>query len=141
MLGMEVQEMNFEIIRNKIDLAKILGEPQAILFLWVNWAVHAQNAQKHVEETVSRSQLASVIPIYLADVSNQEGEVWDALIEWLLLEGRPVGQLLVSGVGPLLWLRDGHVVLHVLSVNLYSAEKLAAVTESVFRDVLPAAWG
>jgi len=100
MLGMEVQEMNFEIIRNKIDLAKILGEPQAILFLWVNWAVHAQNAQKHVEETVSRSQLASVIPIYLADVSNQEGEVWDALIEWLLLEGRPVGQLLVSGVGP-----------------------------------------
>src|SRR5262245_40784929 len=71
-------------------------------------------------------------PCYIADVSDQCGEVWDALVEWLTAEGRPAGDLMLSGVGPLLWVRSGHVVLHVAAPRLCDANKLAAVSHSVF---------
>jgi len=122
-------------IRNRSELAAALAQPRAFLFLWVNWAVHAIHSRAVVAESVAAWQAEhpdQPVSCYMADVSDQCGEVWDALTEWLTAEGRSAGQLMMSGVGPLLWLRSGHVVLHVLAPLKYDAAKLAAVSRSAF---------
>jgi hypothetical protein len=122
-------------IRDKGGLDTALSQPRAFLFLWVNWAIHARHSRAVVDEAVAAWQSehpGQLVPCYIADVSDQRGEVWDALAEWLTAEGRPAGQLLLSGVGPLLWLRSGHVALHVLAPLQYGAAKLTAASQSVF---------
>ncbi len=122
-------------IRDKNEFVAALSEARAFLFLWVNWAIHARKARGVVEQTVAAWQSEhpdQPIPCYMLDVSDQSGEVWDALAEWLMAEGRPAERLMMSGVGPLLWLRSGHVVLHVLAPPEYGATKLAAASRGVF---------
>jgi hypothetical protein len=122
-------------IRDRGELAAALGQPRAFLFLWVNWAIHAHNSRVVVEEVVASWEShhpEQPVPCYVADVSDQCGEVWDALAEWLTVEGHPAGHLMVSGAGPLLWVRSGHVVLHVLAPLQHGAAKLAAASRSVF---------
>jgi hypothetical protein len=122
-------------IQNRSELAAALVQPRAFLFLWVNWAVHAMHSRALVAKAVAMWQAAhpdQYVPCYTADISKQCGELWDALVEWLTAEGRPAGQLMMSGVGPLLWVRSGHVVLHMLAPLQYDAAKLAAASHSVF---------
>jgi hypothetical protein len=124
-------------IRNKSELAVAQSEPRAFLFLWVNWAIHALNAGKVVEEVVAAWQVEhpdEPAPCYIVDVSDQSGELWDALAEWLNSEGRPAGDLMMSGVGPLLWMRSGRVVLHVLAPLQYGSAKLAAASPEAFES-------
>jgi phosphatidate phosphatase APP1 len=122
-------------IRDQSDLAKALSQPRAFLFLWVNWAIHARNSRLVVDEVIAgwqAEQSDQSVPCYIADISDQCGELWDALAEWLTTEGCPAGHLMMSGVGPLLWVRSGHVVLHVLAPLQYGGAKLAAASRSVF---------
>ena len=70
-------------------------------------------------------------PCYLADVSDQAGEVWDALADWLKREAQPVDYLMVSGAGPLIWVRDGHVVAHAFP-NSLDQKKLEAASNSIW---------
>lgn len=72
------------------------------------------------------------VPCYRVDVSDQSGELWDALAQWLTDENRPTGQLMMSGVGPLLWVQSGHVVLHMAAPLEHDAAKLAKLSNSVF---------
>lgn len=122
-------------IRTKDELAEAISQPRAFLFLWVNWASHARHAQVIVSEVVASwvwEHPNEPAPAYIVDVSDQCGEVWHALAEWLMAQGRPAGNLMMSGAGPLLWLRFGQVVLHVLAPNQHGAAKLAAVSGSVW---------
>lgn len=124
-------------IRDKSELATALALPRAFLFLWVNWAIHARNSRTVVEEVVASWQAQNPdqpAPCFIADVSDQRGDLWDALGEWLTAEGRPAGNLLMSGVGPLLWVRTGHVVLHVLAPLQHGSAKLATVSPAAFAD-------
>jgi hypothetical protein len=117
------------------DLAAAFSQPRAFLFLWVNWAIQAQQSKLLADEIIAKwhsEHPDESVPCYIADVSDQCGEVWDALAEWLTAENRPAGNLLMSGVGPLLWMQSGHVVLHVLSPINYGSTKLAAASHSVF---------
>jgi len=122
-------------IGNRGELAAALEQPRAFLFLWVNWAIHAIHSRALVAKAIAAWQAdhpGSPVPCYTVDVSDQCGDVWDALAEWLDKEGRPAGDLMMSGAGPLLWVQSGHVVLHVLAPLTYDAARLAAVTRSVF---------
>lgn len=122
-------------IRDRSELAAALRQPRAFLFLWVNWAIHARNSQVVVEQVVAIWQADhpdQPVPCYVADVSDQCGEVWDALAEWLTSEGRPAGHLMMSGAGPLIWVRSGHAVLHVLAPLDYDAAELAAASRGAF---------
>ena len=124
-------------LRSKNDLAELLAQPRAFLFLWVNWAIHARSSQKVVVEVVESWNATNPdLPAYcyIADLSDQCGEIWDALVEWLTDEGRPPGQLMMSGVGPLLWVRTGHVIAQVLNPNQFSAVKLIAATHSMWSE-------
>jgi hypothetical protein len=122
-------------IRDKSDVAAALAQPRAFLFLWVNWAVHTRNSRLVVEEVVATWQSAHPeppVPCYFVDVSDQAGEVWHALADWLKAEGRPAGNLLMGGSGPLLFVRSGHVVLHILAPLQYGTAKLVAASRSAF---------
>jgi hypothetical protein len=97
--------------------------------------MHAHKTKALVDAAIvewETNHFGSVLSCYIADVSDQSGEMWDALVEWLVAEGRPAGQLMLSGVGPLLWLQSGHVILYVAAPLEHSSSQLAAVTESVF---------
>jgi len=116
------------------ELAAALAQPRAFLFLYVNWATQARHSLLVARQVVAEWQAEhpdAPAPGYMVDVSDECGEVWDALVEWVTAEGRS-GQLLMSGVGPLLWVRDGRVVLHVPGALSYGAAKLAAASRSAF---------
>ena len=114
------------LIQNRSDVAAALAQPQAFLFLWVNWAVHAMHSRALVAKAIAAWHADcpnQPVPYYTADVSDQCGEVWDALAEWLTAEGRPAGELMMPGVGSLPWVWSGHVVLHVAAPLLYDAAR------------------
>ena len=69
------------------------------------------------------------VPCYIADVSDQEGDLWDALAAWLIKEDRPT-QMLMSGSGPVLCLQNGHVILHMLAPLQYDATTITAAIRS-----------
>ena len=123
-------------IRDRSELATALSQPRAFLFLWVNWASQARMSQSVVAQVVAswESEHPDVpVPCYTADVSDQCGEVWDALGEWLMAEDRTAaGPLMASGAGPLLWLRSGHMVHHVLTPFRYGSAELAVASRSAF---------
>jgi hypothetical protein len=96
---------------------------------------HRRYSRAVVEEVVAAwhaEHPGQLVQCYTVDVSDQCGELWDALATWLIAEGRPAGDLMMSGVGPLLWVRSGHVVLHVLAPLQYGPAKLAAASRGAF---------
>lgn len=122
-------------IRDRAELVAAMAQPCAFLFLWVNWAGHARNSRVVVDEVVASWQAEHPdrpTPCFIADVSDQCGELWDALAEWLTAEGLPAGHLMMSGIGPLLWVRSGRVVLHVLAPLHYGSAKLATASRGAF---------
>jgi hypothetical protein len=122
-------------IRDTSEFAVALDRPCAFLFLWVDWAVHARNSRRVVDDAVASwhaEHPGRPIPCYTVDVSDQSGELWDALAAWLTAEARPAVHLMMSGVGPLLWVRSGHVVLHALSPLQYGPARLAAMSRGAF---------
>lgn len=122
-------------IRDRDDLATALSQPVAILFLWVDWAIHARHSRVVVDQVITAWHSENLLEpglCYIADVSEQCGAVWDSLAEWLSAEGSPAGTLLMSGAGTLLLIRSGHVVLHVLAPHNYDAEKLSEMCRNAF---------
>lgn len=122
-------------ILNRSEFTAALAQPRAFMFLWVNWAGHAMQSRALVAKTFATWQAdhpEQPVPCYMADVSDQCSELWDALVERLTTEGRPAGELMMSGVGPLLWLKSGHVVLHVLAAFEHSAAKLVTVSRNLY---------
>jgi hypothetical protein len=123
-------------IRDRNGFSAALSQPRAFLFLWVNWAIQALSSRRVVEKAITAWQSEyphEPVPFYVVDVSDQSGEIWDALAEWLTAEGCPAGHLMMSGSGPLLWLRAGHVVFHVLAPLQFSPAELALVCGSAFK--------
>jgi hypothetical protein len=121
-------------IHSKGDLAEAATQVRAFLFLYVNWAIHAQKSMSTVEAvaaTWDSSHPSIPAPCYIVDVSEQSGEVWDALADLLKNEERPVGLLMMSGGGPLLWVHEGHIAAHVFP-NHFGREKLVAVSRSIW---------
>lgn len=105
------------------------AEPRALLFLWVNWAIHARQSRAVVTRLLEElNTTAHNVPCYMADVSGQEGELWDALLHWLTADGRPAEHLLYCGAGPLLWVQEGKVVLHITDPFTHPLLQMTAVT-------------
>lgn len=121
-------------IRSRTDFADVLLQPRAFLFFRVFWSGPALSSEKVAEKVVTKWQATQPdlpAPCYVADLSEQCGEMWDAIGAWLVSENRPAG-LMWSGAGPLLWLRSGHVVAHVVNSNYFGVAKLTAASRSIF---------
>lgn len=124
-------------IQNPADLAAALAQPRAFLFIWANWAIQARSSYSVVAQIIgswAAEHPDQPAPCYIADVSDQCGEVWDALAAWLAVEGCPAGPIMTSGVGPLLWLRSGNVVHHVLAPIQSGVARLVAASRDAFVD-------
>ena len=123
------------------DLKEARSRERAFVFLFVTWSTQAYVSERIVREVVEDWQRAfpdSPAPCYRVDVSEQQGAVWDAVAGWLTAEGRPVGPLMMGGAGPLLWVRNGSVVAHVVGALQKDAKTLIAVTRAIFdREATP----
>lgn len=123
-------------IRDRGEFVAAITQPRAFLFLWVDWAVHARQSRAVVEQVVMAwlsDYPDQPVPCYVVDVSEQRGEVWDVLCEWLTIERLEVSLFVMSGAGPLIWVQAGRVVHQVLSPLHSSAAILAAVSRRVFK--------
>lgn len=119
------------------EFADALTQPKAILFLYVDWAVQARSARTHIDKVIASwkgDDSGEAVPVYVVDVSAQCGELWDAVAHWLTEQGCPVGQLMMSGVGPAVLVRFGHVIMHVNAPLQYEATTLKAAFQSAFKD-------
>lgn len=122
-------------IRSRGELEAALTQPRALLFLWVNWAIHARWSHRVVETLVTSWQSEhpeQELPWFTADITEGAGELWDALAEWLAAQELDPDHLLLSGVGPLLWLRSGRVLHHTLDTFSHDLADLTASTRTVF---------
>jgi hypothetical protein len=115
------------------DLGAVRSLPRAVIFFWANWSIPAIQSRVVVEQTkVMEKVLPLPVPYFVADVSDQSGELWDALREWLLADDTATEQAVWSGSGMLLWLRSGKVVHQMIDPMNYAPGDVAAVSERAF---------
>ena len=117
------------------DLEEVRSLPRAFVFIYVNWAIQARHSDIAFRDFVAAWALTKPdcsIPVYRVDLSDQEGEVWKCIRNWLREEDQPYDQLTYGGSGALLWIRSGAVVASVPYVAAVERAKLMAVTKSIF---------
>ena len=52
------------------------------------------------------------------DLSEQSGDIWDAVAEWLESQDIPdAGSLMYGGGGAIIWVRSGNIVRYVINAN------------------------
>jgi hypothetical protein len=117
------------------DLEEVRSLPRAFVFIYANWAIQARHSDAAFRDFVTAwtsTEPDCSIPVYRADLSDQEGEVWTAIRKWLKEEGQPYDRLTYRGYGALLWVRSGAVVMSVPYIAAVERTKLVAVTKSIF---------
>ena len=122
-------------IATSLDLAEVRSMSRAFVFIYVNWAIearHSETAFRNLLTVLPSPEQGFSIPVYRVDLSEQEGEVWTALRQWLREDGQPYDQLTYGGYGALLWIRSGAAVASVPHVAGVEQSKLVAVTKSIF---------
>ena len=70
----------------------------------------------------------------MADLSDQSGEVWRSIREWLAAEAQAVDNLTYGGYGALLWSKLGIIILSLPYAGEHGVGKLLALTESAFQQ-------
>ena len=123
-------------IANPADLEEARSLPRAFVFLWVIWAKQARHSAAAVQE-MEASWAADhpdcPAPVFCADLSDQKGDVWESVREWLRSEGLPVDLLTFGGNGALLWVRSGSVIASVPYAAGVEPGKLLAATRRIFQ--------
>ncbi len=125
-------------LESKADFVAAQSQTDAVMFLWANRSGPAHASRKLAESMIVHwrsTDRLQYLTCCVVDVSEQSGELWETIGAWLMAQGLPAGPLMMSGAGPLLWLRSGRVVLHVVAPLQYNSRQLAAVTASVFASV------
>jgi hypothetical protein len=117
------------------DMEEARSKERAFIFLWVNWAIHARHSEIEVRrllDTWVKDFPALPADAYRADVSAQEGHLWDALYDWLRAEPQAQGNLMWGGAGALLWVRSGVIAASTVNAANLGYEELLAGTRRVF---------
>lgn len=125
-------------IQSVSDLIEARSQPKAFIFLWVNWAIQARHSQSAVRRLIDSWKAACPtvpIPAYIADLSEQAGDQWDAVRDWLRAENRPVDELTYGGYGSLLWVVAGSIVTHCPFAAHLDDKELIAVTRTAFNVI------
>jgi hypothetical protein len=117
------------------DLDEARLQERALLFIWVNWAIQARQSEIELRKllsTLGTDSLNWQAITYRVDISEGEGEVFDALAKWIGAEPIDRGNLIDGGCGALLWLRSGLIRASVVGALNHSQEQLLAITHGVF---------
>jgi hypothetical protein len=124
-------------IDSSIDLEEVRSLPRAFVFIYVGWAIQARRSQAAFREFVAAwnsSEPDLATPAYWVDLSNQEGEVWEAIRLWLRAQDQPFDELTYSGCGALVWIRSDSIMESVLSVETVERSKLMTVSKRIFGE-------
>jgi hypothetical protein len=127
-------------IANASDLRELLTQPRAFVFLAVIWAVHSRRSEQVARRLIEDSnsdQIASPIPAYRIDLSDQKGELWDAVHKWLRDEKQAVDQFTLGGYGSLLLIRSGRIVASVVYVADHDYGDMLELARTAFENSSP----
>lgn len=120
-------------IVSKLALEAARSLPRVVVFFWVNWSIQAIQSRVVVEQAKSLNQALTLsVPYFVVDVSDQHGEVWDALREWLQADDTATEQVVWAGSGALLWIRAGKVVYQMIDPMNYAPDDIAVVSKRAF---------
>jgi hypothetical protein len=124
-------------VLNRCDLEAARSLSQALIFFWVNWSIHAIHSRIIVEQAELLQQtLPMSVPYFVIDVSDQSGELWEALREWLQVDDTATEQAIWGGSGSLLWIRSGKVVHQMIDPMNHTAANIAAISRRTFSSAL-----
>src|SRR5262245_10641321 len=124
-----------KLIGSAADLEEARSLPRALVFIYVNWAIQARRSDAACRDFLAelqRTYPCEDVPVYRADLSEQEGEVWVGIHQWLKDDGQPHDWLSYGGYGAMLWVRSGTVRAYVPYLAEIERHKLVAMTEGVF---------
>lgn len=122
-------------IVSEADLDEVRSLSCAVIFFWVDWSIQARQSRTNVEQAMLMGQLnSSPIPYFVADVSDQSGELWEALRKWLQADDTATDQAAWSGSGTLLWVRSGRVIHQMIDPMNHQPTDIAAMTERVIES-------
>lgn len=124
-------------IFDRSDFDRALVLPHWTLFLGVNWSIQARQSRSVVVSCLAAWQTENPDCPFTgceADLSSQSGALWTTIGVWLETQAfsAPASRLMMSGSGPLLWVRAGQVVAHILTPHLSEPAMILAITRRVF---------
>lgn len=126
---------SMNLVASAADLDEVRSKPRAIVFIYVNWAIQARHSDVACLDflaTLLREYPGEEIPVYRVDLSDQEGEVWVGIREWLKDENQPHNSLSYGGNGAMLWVLRGKVAAYVSYLAEVECHRLLAMTRGVF---------
>jgi len=126
-------------IFDRSDFNRALLLPHWTLFLGVNWSIQARQSRSVVVSGLAVWQTENPDCLFIGcevDLSSQCGELWTAIGVWLETQAfsAPASLLMMSGSGPLLWVRSGQVVAHLLAPHLADSAAILSTTRRVFLE-------
>lgn len=124
-----------KLVVSVADLEEARAQPRALVFIYVNWAIQALHSDAACRDFLAKLEHDypdAQIPVYRVDLSEQEGEVWVGIRQWLKEEGQPHDWLSYGGYGATLWLRLGKVAAYVPYLAKIECHELIAMTRGVF---------
>ena len=122
------------------DLNGVRTLPLAFIFIWVEWAGQARMSEATFSSFLTdwdSNAPGFAVPTYRVDLSDQQGETWTTIREWLRQEGQRVDVLTYGGNGALLWVRFGCVVASVPHVADLNRTEFMAITRNAFAGRFP----
>lgn len=123
-------------IESTADLDKLRDQERAVVFLWVNWAIHALHSANIAERMIAewnREHPNADIDLLQIDVSEQSGDIWDAVAVWFESQHIPdVGSLMYGGAGSIIWVRSGTIMQYVINANTETLDGLLALMSQSF---------
>jgi hypothetical protein len=116
------------------DLKEMLADTRAVVFVDVDWSLQTAQTRRHVHDfikTWSIQTSTSGVTFYRLDMTEQSGELYDAVNKWL--EGQPVrGNIVCGGYGSLIWVSKGNVRHSLINATWAKTPELIQTTADVF---------
>lgn len=124
-----------KLILSVAHLEEMRSLSRALVFIYVNWAIQARRSDEACRGFLSelqREYKSEDIPVYRVDLSDQAGDVWEDIRNWMKDEGKPHDQLSYGGYGAMLWVRLGKIAAYVPYLAEIESHEMVAMTRDVF---------
>ena len=123
-------------IKTIADLDKLREQECAVVFIWVDWAIHARHSASTAERMITdwnSEHPGANIDLSQIDLSEQSGNMWEAVHIWLESQSVPdIGPLMFGGVGSIMWVRLGTIVQYVINANSETVNGMVALMSQCF---------
>jgi hypothetical protein len=126
-------------LENEQDVAKMLSESNAALFLSVDWSDYARRGRdvfKEVEAKFAARSFDRPVSWWIVDISSIDAPVAPVIHRWLTLQQQRTEirmfPNIAMGSGSVLWIKNGDIVGFEANAQLLGRDALANHTEKVF---------